>query len=328
MKQDGCPLLKGEWERTLGATINWKLNTMSKFIMLNGATVNILSAKALGEKITGITKALVETSQDAHEVAVQCALHVWSSGDTSLAKRLCESLEDVTGFNVQGLRKWFGDACPMTINTRTKEWKLLATDSDTYTKYIERMNRMTTPEPVPNAETDPEPQPDAEHGPGNRVFFIGWCAEHPFWTDGDVQNAQRQNIRIMNAKNVIGLAFGIRSRYEKALTDGLVVPSDKDLIETFLDELTTLTSDFQKKHAVEMVDVDRRTLDFKKVVEAGGVTQAKELTNAIEDGATTTEATQMADGATEKALEGAALEVGGDVTEGEVKAPALGEKAA
>lgn len=210
---------------------------------------------AVGKRITTFVAAAAIAATELHEIMVQCALHVRDNGDTSLAQRLVDeltnnpdvALKGAAAINVQGVRTWFANACPMTA--RAGVWKLFDVTSDSYTKYVERM-------------TTDNVKPDDTMGPGKRLFFVEHSADNAFWLDGDVINSQRQNIRVIGVKNVLGMAFAIKVRVEKSIKEGLFA-GDQNTVDAFLKQLTTMTTDFEKKHAVELVGEDRAVAALK-----------------------------------------------------------------
>lgn len=235
--------------------------------------LELLATAKVGEMITKIVKSAAQVGLDLHDTAVQCALHIREHGDTSLASRLCNELQSnvdqglrsAAVINVQGLRYWFSMACPVVEDRKTKTWKLIEKENDGYTKYVERMLLKTA-----SKEGDVSTaHPDETSGPGGRMFFVEWCAVHPFFADGDVKNSQRSAIRVMGLEGVLGLGYGIETRINKAKDDGLILPGALPLVEEYVAKVKALTVEFEKAHAVEMVGEKRALGEFKDAKERG-----------------------------------------------------------
>jgi hypothetical protein len=270
----------------------------AKFNTASGKALEIQSFKVVLGNIDKFVKSAAEQSLDLHNIMVQCALHVWDNGDLSLCKRLCDELADKSGYNVQGVLKWFGDAIPATGGIG-KNWKLMDVTGQTYASYVKRMSEMSTP--AEKDEPDPKKrvaQPDPTMGPGNRMFFIGWCADHPFWTDDVVRQAQRQTIRVLGLKQVLGFAYAIKTQYQKAVSDGRFPEESKKAAEAFIAMIQEQTAKFEKDHAADILAGEREAADLKQKLEAGEVVEAKQ---EAQEG-----------GAPQPAVDA----VGGDVTEG------------
>lgn len=258
--------------------------------------ITILPAAKVGEHITKFVVGMAKTADDLHEILVQCALHVREHGDTSLAQRLVDELSDnpdvklkgAAAVNVQGIRFWFGSACPMT--QRNGKWKLLDKDSNAYSAYIDRMMGAT------KSDDHKEGQPDTNMGPGSRIFFVDYCSTHPFWNMDEVRSAQRNNIRVLGTTQVIGLALAAKAQYQKSIDEGRF-GGDPKIADAFMDGLTKYVEDFRKKHAADLIGEPQRLEDFKRTLAEQQQDEAQAEVNA---------AGQPEGGP----------QVGGDVTEG------------
>lgn len=269
--------------------------------------IEILDTKVVGQRIDKIVKSAQAVGSDLHDVAVQCALHVREHGDTGLASRLIKELTNSgasASINIQGLRFWFGMACPMVIDRKTGNWKLMDKTSDTYTKYVDRMLLKTSGEAKDAAKGQPDQQTL-----GGRVFFVDWCADNPFWEDDAVKTSQRNNIRIMGLSQVIGLAYSIEQRVNKAKDDGMFLPESADAVNDFVAKLKAMTKDFEASHAVELVQEKRAATEFKIKLERGE-------TDAAAEAATNAGKPEGAPEQNDTEDKAEIANVGGDVTQG------------
>jgi hypothetical protein len=248
-------------------------------------SLKIMKTADVGDLITKVLKGATDLSSDVHTVLVQCALHIRDNGDTSLAQRFTDGLTSdqnnakgsAAVLNVQGIRAWFGMACPMIVDRTTKRWKLIDKGSETYTKYCDRMLRHTISDEekmkvkadknyTPDLATS---QPDKDTGPGGRIFFIQYMAGEPFWTNDDVQRSQAANLRVSGLDGVLKLATNIQGQVDRLIENGNLLPDAIPLVTEFVTNINVLVADFKAKHAVELVGEGAKIAAFKRAKEIG-----------------------------------------------------------
>jgi hypothetical protein len=205
------------------------------------------SAAKVGERIGAVVKSASIVVTEIASIAVQCALHIREHGDVGLASRLIAELQvnkdsklaAAAGINVQGLRFWFGEFCPVEMDLASGKWSLIKTKTDKYNKWVD-------------ARTTKYGAPDEDTGPGGRAFFITAAANNPYYGLAEVSREQRANVRVIGVATLYGQVAGIGNQFQRAVDAG-TFGGDTELAKEFIALMEATAKKFRDDHAKELM---------------------------------------------------------------------------
>lgn len=195
--------------------------------------IKMLDAAKVGGLIEIAFKAADKTGEAVHDAAIQCLAHIQQHGNVTLMERLVDGLSE-RSVNVRGLRFWAGTFAPVT--ERGGKWGLLKTDSDMYTKYMER---------------NLEAFGDGELGIGDRMFWLDKASETPFWKLDEVKKDNGRNIARLTTATFLGQIIGLEKRLDKAIEKGTFA-GDEELAESFIEHMREAAEAWRKEHKSDL----------------------------------------------------------------------------